>query len=166
MPRGGKGNAHTIQSFAGHTRNFGMPYAQIDLLIANEDEAAALAGGLYPTEEMLGRLHKICPNTVILTMGQRGSYTILDGQIFHQEIFPVNAVDSTGAGDTYAGYVAACLARGDGLQGSHADGRRGIGACRYAAWRRVVHSLGARGCGVSHTAGTGGRHAEHRTANK
>lgn len=97
---------------------FGMPYAQIDLLIVNEDEAAALAGGLYPPEEMLGRLHKICPNTVILTMGQRGSYTILDGQIFHQEIFPVNAVDSTGAGDTYAGYVAACLARGDGLQGA------------------------------------------------
>ena len=95
---------------------FGMPYERIDLLIVNEDEAAALAGGQYPPEEMLGRLHQICPNTVILTMGQQGSYTILDGQVFHQEIFHVKAVDSTGAGDTYAGYIAACLAHGDELR--------------------------------------------------
>lgn len=95
---------------------FSMPYERVDLLIVNEDEAAALAGGAYPPEEMLGRLHQICPNTVILTMGQQGSYTILDGSVFHQKIFPVNAVDSTGAGDTYTGYIAACLAHGDGLR--------------------------------------------------
>lgn len=95
---------------------FGMPYELVDLLIVNEDEAAALAGGCYPPEEMLSHLHQICPNTVILTLGQRGSYAVLqDGATFHQEIFRVNAVDTTGAGDTFAGYIAAALARGDEL---------------------------------------------------
>ena len=35
--------------------------------------------------------------------------------MYFQEIFPVNAVDTTGAGDTFAGYIAAALARGEDL---------------------------------------------------
>ncbi len=94
---------------------FDIPYQQVDLLIVNEDEATALAGGRYPAEEMLARLYQICPNTVILTLGQQGSYAISEEKIYYQPIFPVKAVDSTGAGDTYAGYIAAGLSRGDTL---------------------------------------------------
>lgn len=94
---------------------FDIPYEQVNLLIVNEDEAAALAGGDYPVETVLQRLYQICPNTVILTLGQRGSYAISEGTIYYQPIFPVKAADSTGAGDTFTGYIAAGLTRGDTL---------------------------------------------------
>lgn len=95
---------------------FEMPFEKVDLLIVNEDEGAALAGGTYEPEEMLRRLHDVCPNIVILTLGKDGSYAMENGELIHQEIFPVEAVDSTGAGDTYAGYITAGLDRGESLR--------------------------------------------------
>ncbi len=90
---------------------FHLPYEQVNLLIVNEDEGAALAGGDYPPEEMLRRLQALGPETVILTLGSAGSLALSGGKVIRQEIFPVEAVDSTGAGDTYAGYIATSLAR-------------------------------------------------------
>ena len=89
-----------------------MPYEEVSLLIVNEDEGAALAGGEYPPEEMLQRLTAVCPNQVILTLGKSGSLAVSEGEIIRQSIFPVEAVYSTGAGDTFAGYIAASLSRG------------------------------------------------------
>ncbi len=95
---------------------FDMPYQLVDLLIVNEDEGAALSGGTYPPDEMLKRLYELCPNTVILTLGQAGSCAISAEGVLQQDIFPVKALDSTGAGDTFAGYIAASLARGSSLR--------------------------------------------------
>ena len=94
---------------------FTMPYERVDLLIVNEDEAAALAGGSFAPQETLLRLHQLCPNTIVFTLGQRGSCAFFRDEMYFQEIFPVNAVDTTGAGDTFAGYIAAALARGEDL---------------------------------------------------
>ena len=92
---------------------FSMPYHLVDLLIVNEDEAAALTGSNDSPKEMLLRLHQICPNTIVLTMGQCGSFAFDKGVTYYQDIFPVQSIDTTGAGDTFAGYLAAGMASGE-----------------------------------------------------
>ena len=94
---------------------FAIPYSLVDLLIVNEDEAAALTNGIFPPEESLLRLRRQCPNTIVLTLGQRGAYALSANETYYQPVFPVEAVDTTGAGDTFAGYLVASLARGDTL---------------------------------------------------
>jgi len=65
---------------------FDMPFDKINLLIVNEDEGAALANGVYPPEEMLRRLHQVCPNIVILTLGKDGSYAMENGNEYVKSI--------------------------------------------------------------------------------
>jgi ribokinase len=70
------------------------------LLVMNAGEAAALRaalGALPPTE-------------CLITHGSQGAEWILaDGQILRQPAFPVTPVDTTGAGDTFIGWLAAEL---------------------------------------------------------
>ena len=55
------------------------------------------------------------PRTVIVTLGARGAL-IADGQTTdHVPAMPVEAVDSTGAGDAFIGSLAVFLAEGVGL---------------------------------------------------
>ena len=49
-------------------------------------------------------------------MGTKGSI-FLSGQKFHfQEAYPVNAVDTTAAGDTFTGYFIAAVSRGETVE--------------------------------------------------
>ncbi len=79
-----------------------------EILIPNEGELVALGGRQ--------RLHTLGVRAVIETCGARGvrcSMSDASGQIVHewtQTAFAVSAVDSTGAGDVFSGYLAAALA--------------------------------------------------------
>jgi len=79
---------------------------RIDVLVVNEGEAAALSG----VEVLLERV-----GAVVVTLGAAGA--LVADEHGRREVAGVRAdvVDTTGAGDTFTGYLAAGLAAGVGL---------------------------------------------------
>lgn len=84
------------------------PYELVDLLFVNETEGGGLTGETEP-EAMLRALGRLCPGLIVLTLGIRGALALHEGRVLHEGIVPVQAVDTTGAGDTYTGYFLAEL---------------------------------------------------------
>ena len=84
-----------------------------DYLLMNEEEAVAITGDT--PERALEELASDC-DYVIVTGGSRGSMAMIEGEMLHFKAPEVKPVDSTGAGDVFAGVVLA------GIQGNrHRD---------------------------------------------
>lgn len=85
--------------------------AAVDLLIVNEGELAALAG---PGERaaQLAALGARGPRTVIVTLGAAGAWAWDAGELRRVPGHPVQVLDTTGAGDTFAGVLIAALSEG------------------------------------------------------
>lgn len=92
---------------------------KVTILVANEPEASALTGITVTdvnTAYLAGyRLHELGVQTAIITLGELGSVVVTSGQEFHIPAFPVEAVDTTAAGDTYCGCLVVALAEGQSL---------------------------------------------------
>ena len=76
----------------------------VDLLFANAQEACALTGAL-DTETALLKLGDMCPG-VALTDGEKGSILRMNGTTVRIAPHRVAALDTTGAGDSYAAGAA------------------------------------------------------------
>jgi sugar/nucleoside kinase (ribokinase family) len=105
------------------------------LLLPNEPEAALLAGEADPG--VAARRLSTPDRTVVVTLGAAGALAARDGELVARAPgLPATAVDSTGAGDAFAGgYLAARLA-GAGVPDALTAG------CRAGA--RAVARVGAR----------------------
>ncbi|MGM1059745.1 ribokinase [Saccharothrix sp. Mg75] len=79
--------------------------ALLDPLVVNEHEAASLA----PTHEALLDLG---PRSAVVTLGARGAAVVTRDGVVEVPAPPVTPVDTTGAGDAFAGALAADLAAG------------------------------------------------------
>ncbi|RHM58550.1 ribokinase [Coprobacillus sp. AF33-1AC] len=80
------------------------PIDKVTWLIVNETEGAALSGE-ENEETILKALKQKYPCTHILfTMGKEGSRVLTDKDDIKVKAMSVEAVDTTGAGDTYIGY--------------------------------------------------------------
>ncbi len=91
---------------------FELPLHLADILFVNEIEAQALAMK-GEGEDVVTALSKRYPKAMIVeTLGRQGALVFKDGQIFRQSSFPVKAVDTTGAGDTFMGYFLGALLEG------------------------------------------------------
>ena len=80
---------------------FDLPLHLADIFFVNEIEAEALAKA-GEGEDILTALAKRYPGTMIVeTLGKQGALVCKDGKVYRQPAFPVKAVDTTGAGDTF-----------------------------------------------------------------
>lgn len=104
-----------------------FPFDAVTYLLVNETEAQAIAGTNIP-QDAADLLLKKYPNIqLVMTLGSRGVYYRSQSTVLTQPAFAVRAVDTTGAGDTFAGFFLGLLACGS----SHADALRH--ACAAAA---------------------------------
>lgn len=90
----------------------------IDYLIVNEIEAAMIWGGLYETEmpadagDAARGLAEKTGGTCIMTLGSKGAAAARNGEVFRACGLHIRPVDTTGAGDAFAGIFAAMTDRG------------------------------------------------------
>lgn len=80
----------------------------VDLLIVNEGELATLSG---IDDDIAAGMAAIDTPALVVTLGARGCCARVNGRILLQPAFAVQAVDTTGAGDTFCGTLVAALSR-------------------------------------------------------
>ena len=86
-----------------------LPHA--DLLFVNEDEARELTGGRDPMEAARA-LKELGARTVVVKLGAEGCVVVRDEDIIGSPGFKAAVVDTTGAGDCFAGGFLAAVQRG------------------------------------------------------
>lgn len=87
----------------------------IDVLVVNEHEAREIGGSAQLDTAVQTLLDQVA--IVIVTLGSAGVELHRRGRApYVQPAFPVTAVDSTSAGDTFCGVLAARLAQGTGFE--------------------------------------------------
>ena len=86
---------------------------KVDILLVNEEEGKQISGYDSPTEILKGLHEKYPYMLVVLTMGEKGVSCIYkDGNIYSEVGEVVDAIDTTGAGDTFTGYFISHLNTG------------------------------------------------------
>jgi ribokinase len=94
-------------------------WRRVDYLTPNEGEAARLSGVPVENVRSAGAAARVLRErgvgTVIVTLGVQGSIACTAGGDVRTEAFPVNAVDTTAAGDSFNGALGTALAAGDAL---------------------------------------------------
>ena len=85
----------------------------VNYLIVNETEGAFLAQE-EDENRIKDQLRAMYPSTgLVMTLGEKGSFfREAGGKPYHASAFPVQAADTTAAGDTFMGYFFASLSRG------------------------------------------------------
>src|SRR5918999_1363984 len=111
----------------------------VDILTPNQTEARILAG-LAPDDpiddlDACAELMRRGVATVVLTRGPRGASIFTTEGVERVDAFPVEVVDSTGAGDAFNGTLATALAQGTSLSEA---ARRACGAGALACTKLGV----------------------------
>ncbi len=85
----------------------------VDIVFLNEKEAQAMCGG--EPEDAIAQLRSYC-DIVVVKLGKRGSMACRGEEVVRADIVKVEAIDTTGAGDSYAAGFLYGLTQGWPLQ--------------------------------------------------
>lgn len=89
---------------------------KIDLLLVNKTEAEALSG-FSVDKEIVEYFRKTYPSLkLVMTLGKDGSIYFDTEKLIKQRAYKVKSVDSTGAGDTFAGFFINYFYKGEDLE--------------------------------------------------
>lgn len=85
---------------------------KVSLFLVNEIEGYQITGEKEP-DKILQKMKESYPRAkVVLTLGSDGSVYQDETGVYHQEIYKVEAVDTTAAGDTFTGYFISSIIDG------------------------------------------------------
>jgi len=90
-------------------------FALADIVILNETELSAYAGTEADPVTQARALITRADQSLIVTLGEAGALSVTAKENFTSPAHHVTAVDTTGAGDTFCGALAASLAKGSAL---------------------------------------------------
>jgi 2-dehydro-3-deoxygluconokinase len=105
--------------------------AQVDYALPGLEDVRTLTGLVEP-EAMLDFYLRLGPRVVVLKMGEAGAWVATTRQRVLIPAFLVQAVDATGAGDTFCGAFLARILAGDDPEA----------AARYAAAAAALKCMG------------------------
>lgn len=100
----------------------------LDVLLVNEHEAGWLLGAAVEPAKLLD----LGPRSAVITRGARGALVVTASGVTELTAPKVKAVDTTGAGDAFAGALAAALAAGSDLETA---ARRAVGVAAISVTR-------------------------------
>lgn len=85
---------------------------KVSIFLLNEVEGFQITG-FEKEEDILGEMkHRFPKAKIVLTLGKKGAFYSDQEEIYFQKSFPVKAVDTTAAGDTFTGYFLTGLTEG------------------------------------------------------
>lgn len=88
-----------------------LPMEKVNMLILNEVEGEELTGEKEP-EKILDYLELNYPAMeIVLTLGSKGSFYMIGKKRIYQKAYCVKAIDTTGAGDTFTGFLIAMFSK-------------------------------------------------------
>jgi len=97
--------------------NIGSLLDLANVVIISRDSLREIAGERSLEEGALGLLESDSTDVIVVTAGSEGSMAYLStGESFHEPAFQVPAIDTNGAGDTFAGAVVWGLANDVGIR--------------------------------------------------
>lgn len=113
----GKGMIVALNPSPMNARIKNCPLEMVDYLFINHGEGRAITNCRAP-EQILEKLHTRYPQmNVVLTLGDSGSCYMDDrGNVTRCRIYPVRAVDTTAAGDTFSGYFLSAILKNNDPQ--------------------------------------------------
>ncbi|HYZ24708.1 MAG TPA: ribokinase [Rhodopila sp.] len=100
-----------------------------DVLVVNESEAAALAAELDCPASAPALRARLCNGAVVLTRGEAGAEAADATAAWHQPAVPIQAIDTTAAGDCFVGVLAHALDQGTPLRDAVTRASRAAAIC-------------------------------------